>query len=80
MKLNALGSPEAYDLMDRNILDPLKHLQSDLMNPQRAALEALGKSQDAPKLSDVTARQDEILAKMRAILKQMAQWDSFVDV
>src|SRR5439155_3539106 len=71
-------SPEMYDLMERNILKPLAVLSDDLMTPQRDALDTL--SADRTKLDAATVRQDQIVAKMEEILKQMAQWDSFVDV
>jgi hypothetical protein len=80
MRLNQLGSAEAYDMMDKNVLKPLAGMNEQLMNPQRDALEALGKADDATKVSDVSTREDQIVARMNEILKQMNQWDSFVDV
>ncbi|HEY2148763.1 MAG TPA: hypothetical protein VGH32_12550, partial [Pirellulales bacterium] len=84
IKLNGLGSPESHALMQRNVLDPLKALQDELISPQTAALDALapapGAAPDADKLKAVVERQAEIVARMKVILKQMAQWDSFVDV
>ena len=50
------------------------------MTEQRDALDALGKSFDPSKLAEAGARQEQIIAKMNEILKQMSQWDSFVDV
>lgn len=79
MRLNQLGSPEAYELMDKNVLKPLAALNTDLMNPQRDALETL-KPEDSSKVTEATARQDQIVARMNEILKQMSQWDSFIDV
>jgi len=78
MRLNGLGTPEAYDMMQKNVLTPLKQMDTELMIPQRDALDALGSQ--SVKLDDVTARQDQIVARMNQILKQMSQWDSFVDV
>jgi len=80
MRLNALGSPEAYDLMDKKILGPLRQLHDQEMSQQRDALESLGRVEDAKRLTDAAARQEQIIARMQDILKQMAQWDSFVDV
>ena len=48
------------------------------MSPQRDALDML--AADRSKLDAAIARQDQITSKMEEILKQMAQWDSFVDV
>ncbi len=79
MKNNALGGPEAWDLMDKNVLQPLKKLNDDAMTRQKDALDAL-RGDDLSKITEVTARQDQIVTKMQEILKQMSQWDSFVDV
>ena len=80
MKLNALGGQEAYDLMDSSILRPLDELDKELMDPQRQALDKLGDASDAAKVAETSARQEQVVEKMKDILKAMAQWDSFVDV
>ncbi|MFI5381721.1 MAG: hypothetical protein ACHRHE_20685 [Tepidisphaerales bacterium] len=80
LKLNGLGSPEAYEMMEKNILSPMKKLHDELMVPQREALESIGQSSSNQTLADATARQEQIVERMKEILKQMAQWDSFVDV
>jgi hypothetical protein len=80
LKLNALGGQEAYDLMEQKILKPLKALNDELMEPQRDALDKLGRPADPKRLTEAAARQEQIVARMQEILKQMAQWDSFVDV
>ncbi|HEX8525051.1 MAG TPA: hypothetical protein VF669_22560 [Tepidisphaeraceae bacterium] len=80
MKLNELGGAETYDLMEKKVLKPLATLNEQLMNPQRDAFEALGKADDPAKVADVAGRQEQIVSSMNDILKQMAQWDSFVDV
>jgi hypothetical protein len=79
MRLNALSTDEAYDLMQKNVLDPLKSLNDELLNPQKDALDGL-KAEDSKALADAADRQDRIVAQMEQILKQMSQWDSFVDV
>jgi uncharacterized protein YigA (DUF484 family) len=78
MRLNGLGTEEAYNLMDKNVLAPLKQTDTELMIPQRDALDALGSQ--SIKLEDVAAREDQIVSRMQQILKQMSQWDSFIDV
>jgi hypothetical protein len=80
MRLNALGGQEAWDLMENGILKPLRALNDGPMTQQRDALDDLARNLDAKKLSEATTRQDEIVAQMNQILKQMSQWDSFVDV
>jgi len=79
MRLNALGGPEAYELMEKSIVEPLKKLDADYMNAQRDALDALVGG-DSAALAATLTRQDNINGKMKEILKQMSQWDSFVDV
>jgi hypothetical protein len=79
-KLNALGSPELHELMQNNILGPLKVLTEDTMARQRDALDQLALDASESAVSDALARQAQIVESMRGILKQMAQWDSFVDV
>jgi hypothetical protein len=80
MKLNALGGPEAYELMEANILAPLRKLHDEPMNQQRATLEALSAALDDAALAAAASQQAQIVETMEQILKQMAQWDSFVDV
>jgi hypothetical protein len=79
MRLNALSTDEAYDLMQNNVLTPLKSLNDELLNPQKDALDGL-KAEDSKALAEAADRQDRIVSQMEQILKQMSQWDSFVDV
>jgi hypothetical protein len=80
MRLNGLGGPEAYELMEKKILAPLKQLDAGLMTEQREALDGMVGSQEPKGLAEAVGRQERIVAQMRDILKQMADWDSFVDV
>jgi hypothetical protein len=79
MKCNMLGGPEAWELMDKNVLLPLKKLNDETMTQQKDALDAL-KGDSAEAINQAVARQEKIIATMQEILKQMSQWDSFVDV
>jgi hypothetical protein len=79
MRLNFLSTPEARDLMDKNIIQPLTALNDQLLSPQKDALDGL-KVNDSGAIAAVQGRQDQIVAKMEEILKQMSQWDNFVDV
>jgi hypothetical protein len=79
MKLNQLGTTEAYDLMQKNVLTPLQQLNDELLNPQKDALDTLA-ANDAAALAAVETRQDDTFTRMNQILHQMSQWDSFVDV
>ena len=66
--------------MESSILRPLDALDKELMDPQRQALDKLGDASDAAKVAEATQRQEQVVEKMKEILKQMNQWDSFVDV
>jgi hypothetical protein len=79
MRLNALATDEAYTLIQKNVLTPLKSLNEDYLNPQKAALDQL-QADDSKALAAIEDRQDKLIAQMEEILKQMSQWDSFVDV
>lgn len=80
MQLNALGGQEAYDLMQNKIIQPLRALSDGQMAQQRDALDALSRAEDAASLAQIGPRQAEIVEQLRNVLKQMNQWDSFVDV
>ena len=79
MRLNALGNADAYQLMEKGVLAPMKALDEQLMTPQRDALESLAPA-DPAALAAIRDRQDQIISRMQSILQQMAQWDSFIDV
>ena len=79
MKLNQLGGKEAWNLIDTKVLAPLKKLNEDVMNQQKDALDGLN-PKDPKQMEAATARQQLIVDQMQEFLKQMAQWDSFVDV
>ncbi|HUO07565.1 MAG TPA: hypothetical protein VM008_04640 [Phycisphaerae bacterium] len=79
MELNSLGSPESHTLMQNNVLFPLKALQDELIGPQISALDNLDPG-DSAKVASAADRENQIADRMNTILKQMAQWDSFVDV
>ena len=87
IKLNALGSPESHAMMELNVLTPLKGMQEELVSPQGPALDTLvsargegGGGVDPANVQAAADREDRIVIRMKSLLKQMAQWDSFVDV
>ncbi|MBI1374183.1 MAG: hypothetical protein GC159_15810 [Phycisphaera sp.] len=80
MRYNRLGSDEARQLMQRNIISPMARLHDELMNDQRRDLEQLQQTFDARQLPAIGERQGRIIAEMNRILSQMRQWDSFVDI
>jgi hypothetical protein len=79
MQLNALSTAEARELMNNNIIKPLKTLDLELLGPQKDALDGLH-IDDSGAVAAVQARQEQIVQRMEEILKQMSQWDNFVDV
>ena len=66
----------------RAIIDPIKSLTAGPMNQLRGALQSLSSMSTASNESRESARklQGEVVARMRAILESMSQWESFVDV
>ncbi len=79
MRLNQLGGPEAYELIDRYVLTPMQRLHDQDMDRQREALASLSLD-DADAVSSAADRQALIVEQMEEILSQMRQWDSFIDV
>ncbi len=81
MRLNRLAGDEAFDLMKEHVLDPLATLHDTALAAQRRTLETLGNPSPPPDTLD-TARQQQttIVATMENILRQMDQFDSFIDV
>ena len=81
LRLNVLGNPDAYELMEKGVLSPMKKMDTELMSPQRDALDAL-RPGDADAIASVSQRQDQIIAKMEEILRQTSRSgiNSFIDV
>ncbi|MEX1230709.1 MAG: hypothetical protein WEB58_10740 [Planctomycetaceae bacterium] len=79
MELNQLGGPEAHQLIRQMVLDPLGDLHDRTLTQQRQAWEELNDG-SAEKVESLLNRQDQIVADLDKILKNMAQWDSFIDV
>jgi hypothetical protein len=79
MKLNQLGTDEAYELMQKQVLTPMQQLNDELLSQQKDALDKL-QPNDGNAMKDVQTRQDDTFDRMTMILHQMSQWDSFVDV
>ena len=79
MRLNQLGGDESLALIDRQVLTPLQRLHDQLLARQRQALESQASNlpEDA---ADISSRQVQIVSEFDRVLKNMAQWDSFIDV
>ncbi len=82
MKLNQVGSPKSHRLLQQGIIDPMKALNSGPMTELRGLLQSLSGGGTQAGASEDAARRlhHEIVVKMKDILDQMSQWESFVDV
>ena len=82
MKLNQIGSPKSHRLLQEGVIDPIRALNAGPMNELRGMMQSLGGA--APKggvdKEGVKRLHGEVAAKLRGILEQMSQWESFVDV
>ena len=78
MKLNQIGTPKSHRLMQEAIIDPMRALAAGPMNELRGTLQALASDGRDPE--SVRTLHNEVVAEMQAILDQMSQWESFVDV
>jgi len=82
MRLNQVGTPKSHRLLQEAIIDPIRGLTAGSMNQLRGSLQSLSSTATVSSESREAARklQNEVVLKMRAILDQMSQWESFVDV
>ncbi|HWE39334.1 MAG TPA: hypothetical protein VG406_22480 [Isosphaeraceae bacterium] len=82
MKLNQIGSPKSHRLLQEGVIEPLHALTSGPLNELRSTLQSLSGTTPKAGADRETARKlhDEVVAKMKGILEQMSQWESFVDV
>ena len=82
MKLNQIGSPKSHRLLQEGVIDPIRALTAGPMNQLRGVLQALTGTASNPGANKEAARRlhGEVVTKMRDILEQMSQWESFVDV
>ncbi len=81
MKLNQVGSPKSHRLLQEGVIDPIRSLNSGPVSELRTTLQALGAGSKAKAEIEKAKKLDgEVVARMKAILDQMSQWESFVDV
>lgn len=82
MKLNQVGSPKSHRLLQEGVVDPIRALSAGPLNELRATLQSLAGGQRKPGADKDTARRlhADVVARMKTILDQMSQWESFVDV
>lgn len=82
MTLNDLGSPQARELLENNIIKGMRTLHDDLLGKQRVQLDVLAaaeKPTGSPR-DQAKQMQEQIVARMQTLLNQMSQWESFIDV
>ncbi len=79
MQLNKLGGEEAWDLISTIIIKPLRALGDTELPAQRLNLESLVQA-PGEGLDQISTQQQKIVADLDQILKNMAQWDSFIDI
>ena len=81
MKLNQVGSPKSHRLLQDGVIDPILALNAGPASELRKTLQALsGGSQGSGNAEAARDQHRAVLARMKTILDQMAQWESFVDV
>jgi hypothetical protein len=82
MKLNQIGSPKSHRLLQEGVIEPIKALNAGPISQLRSMLQTLAGAGATPGATKDSARrlQAEVVTKMRNILEQMSQWESFVDV
>lgn len=82
MKLNQVGSPKSHRLLQEGVVDPIRALSAGPVNELRGVLQALSGTGPKAKADAESARRlhGEVVARMKTILDQMSQWESFVDV
>ena len=82
MKLNQVGSPKSHRLLQDGVIDPIRALNSGPVSEFRSVLQSLAGNGPRTQADPEKARRlhGEVVARMRTILDQMSQWESFVDV
>ena len=82
MKLNDVGSAQAIELLQAQVITPIRALSSDSMGSMRKLLAQMTADRLNPEehLDKARELEAEIVTTMQRILDQMSQWESFVDV
>jgi hypothetical protein len=82
MKLNQVGSPKAYRLLQEGVIDPIRALNAGPMSELRVVLQSLAGPGSKLDANPEAARRLHagVVTEMKNILEQMSQWESFVDV
>lgn len=82
MKLNQVGSPKSHRLLQEGVIDPIRALNAGPVGELRTVLLSLTGTAPKAGADAESARRlhADVVARMKTILDQMSQWESFVDV
>ncbi len=82
MKLNQVGSPKSHRLLQDGVVDPIRALNAGPAGEFRTFLQSMSNGGPRSPADAEKARRlhGAVVARMRTILDQMSQWESFVDV
>lgn len=82
MKLNRVGSPKSHRLLQEGVIDPIRALNAGPVAELRGALQSLSGNGPKTGADSASARRlhGVVVARLKTILDQMSQWESFVDV
>ncbi len=81
MKLNQVGSPKSLRLLQDGVIDPILALNSGPASEFRSSLQTITNGSRSVESADkARAAHRGVLTRMKLILDQMSQWESFVDV
>ncbi len=82
MKLNQVGSPKSHRLLQDGVIDPIRALNAGPSSELRGrpCRRSRAAPRPGPTAEKARTQHGEVVARMKAILDQMSQWESFVDV
>jgi hypothetical protein len=82
MKLNQVGSPKSHRLLQEGVIDPIRALNAGEVAEYRGVLQSLAGQGRKAGADAAEARRlhKAVVTRMKVILDQMSQWESFVDV
>ena len=79
LELNRLIEEHAVQKLTNEVLDPLDVLHGQTLRVQRQAVEDAMKDLEAADYAEMAGRQERIIKEMERILRNLSEWDSFVD-
>ena len=79
LELNKLIEQAAKDKLTNDVLEPLRRLYEDILPAQRRRFEAAAADGDEVQLKELRTHQAAIVSRMEDVLRNLKQWDSFVD-